>query len=102
MEAGFPEAGSEVFLVDPETSVERLGPSGAVAAVPGIGWGLGGPVTDDDIVVVETCCSLDANSYRGDSALVVVDLATGTEVRRVRSTEATATWWWARRATGSC
>ena len=70
-------------LVDPETSAQRLGPSGVVAAVPGIGWGLGGPVTDEDIVVVESCCSLDANSYRGDSALVVVDLATGTEVRRV-------------------
>ena len=81
LEAGSPEAPSELFVVDPaESTATRLGPPEGLTA--GTGWSLAGTVSSDQVLVVESCCARDANSYAGDAALLWLDLATGAERSR--------------------
>jgi hypothetical protein len=81
VEAGFPEAGSELFLVDPEGSARRIGPPDT--RPDGTGWSLGGPIQGERVLVAENCCALDANSYETDSALLEIDTSTGVEYNRI-------------------
>lgn len=86
VEAGFTEAGSEIFVVAADwSSVQRLGPPDG--AVGGTGWALGGPIDGgSSLVVLETCCARDANSYEAPSSLLTVATSSGAERSRAATT----------------
>jgi hypothetical protein len=77
VEAAYLDGESWVYALDVETGDARL--VGPVRGAPdGTGWyGPDGRGTGGLISVVESCCSLDADSFDGGSRLLVVDPATG-------------------------
>jgi hypothetical protein len=80
VEANMPEVGSEIFVIEPDGGMQRLGPPDGLPN--GTGWYLGGSSGDGSAWVQESCCALDANSYDGGRSVLSIDTRTGAVLER--------------------